>query len=52
LYAVEEGDSLWSISATLLGDGQRYKEISKLNSGVLMNENELAVGMRLRIPAQ
>jgi hypothetical protein len=52
LYAVKEGDSLWNISATLLGDGRRYREISKLNSGVLMNENELAVGMRLRIPAQ
>ncbi len=52
LYAVQEGDSLWSISATLLGDGRRYKEISKLNSGILKNEDELAVGMRLKIPAQ
>jgi nucleoid-associated protein YgaU len=49
---VKEGDSLWSISAELLGDGSRYKEISKLNSGVLNNDDELAVGMRLRIPAQ
>ena len=52
IYAVKEGDSLWSISEALLGDGVRYKEISKLNSGILKNEDELAVGMRLRIPAQ
>jgi LysM repeat protein len=52
LYAVKEGDSLWSISSTLLGDGSRYKEISKLNSGILKHEDRLAVGMRLRIPAQ
>ncbi len=51
-YVVKEGDSMWSISAELLGDGSRYKEISKLNSGILENEDELAVGMRLRIPAQ
>ncbi|MBN2316870.1 MAG: LysM peptidoglycan-binding domain-containing protein [Sedimentisphaerales bacterium] len=51
-YVVKEGDSLWSISAELLGDGSRYKEISKLNSGILNNDDELAVGMRLRIPAQ
>ena len=51
-YVVKEGDSLWSISADLLGDGRRYKEISKLNSGILKNEDELAIGMRLRIPAQ
>lgn len=52
LYAVQEGDSLWSISARLLGDARRYKEISKLNPGILKDEDELAVGMRLRIPAQ
>lgn len=51
-YVVKEGDSLWSISAELLGNGRRYKEISKLNSGALKSEDELAVGMSLRIPAQ
>lgn len=52
LYAVQEGDSLWSIASTLLGDGSRYKEISKLNAGILEDEDLLTVGMRLRIPAQ
>jgi nucleoid-associated protein YgaU len=52
LYAVQEGDSLWSIATTLFGDGSRYKEISKLNSGILKDEDRLVVGMRLRVPAQ
>jgi nucleoid-associated protein YgaU len=52
LYAVQEGDSLWSIASTLLGDGSRYKEISELNSVVLRDEDRLTVGMRLRVPAQ
>lgn len=52
LYAVKEGDSLWSISAVMLGDGSRYKEISKLNAGILKDEDRLAVGIRLRIPSQ
>ena len=52
LYAVQEGDSLWSIASTLLGDGSRYKEISRLNSVILRDEDRLTVGMHLRIPAQ
>lgn len=52
LYAVHEGDSLWSISETLLGDGSRYKEISDLNAGILKDEDRLTIGMRLKIPAQ
>jgi nucleoid-associated protein YgaU len=52
LYAVQEGDSLWSIADTLLGDGSRYKEISRLNASILRDEDQLTVGMRLRIPAQ
>ena len=52
LYAVQEGDSLWSIASTFLGDGSRYKDISKLNGGVLEDEDRLPVGLRLRIPIQ
>ena len=49
-YVVREGDSLWSIAGEQLGNGSRYKEISKLNTDVLENENDLTVGMRLRLP--
>jgi nucleoid-associated protein YgaU len=52
LYAVQEGDSLWSIADNLLGDGSRYTEIRDLNSIILRDENLLSVGMRLRIPSQ
>ena len=49
-YIVREGDSLWSIACEQLGNGSRYKEISKLNAGVLKNENDLTLGMRLSLP--
>jgi len=49
-YIVQEGDSLWKIAAELLGDGSRYKEISKLNTDVLKNEHDLSIGMRLSLP--
>jgi nucleoid-associated protein YgaU len=49
-YVVKEGDSLWKISAEQLGNGIRYKEISTLNAGALPSEDDLGVGMRLKIP--
>ena len=49
-YVVREGDSLWSIATEKLGDGSRYKEIGKLNTDVLKDENDLTIGMRLSLP--
>ena len=49
-YVVREGDSLWSIAGEKLGNGSRYKEISKLNADVLKDENDLTIGMRLSLP--
>ena len=51
-YTVRDGDNLWRISAKMLKDGKRYKEILKLNSKSLPDEDSLKVGMRLRIPSQ
>jgi len=51
-YLVREGDSLWQIAAERLGDGSRYKEISRLNADILEDEDSLAVGMHLRMPAR
>ncbi len=51
-YVVRDGDSLWKIAAKQLGGGSRYAEISKLNAGVLDDEDNLIIGMRLRMPAQ
>jgi LysM repeat protein len=49
-YIVREGDTLWRIAAEQLGNGSRYKEISKLNANVLKDENDLTIGMRLSLP--
>jgi nucleoid-associated protein YgaU len=51
-YVVREGDNLWRVAASQLGDPTRYKEICKLNAGTLKDENTLSVGMRLYLPAQ
>jgi nucleoid-associated protein YgaU len=52
VYVVQEGDSLWRIAAQRLGDGNRFKDIVKLNGGVLSNEDDLQVGMQLKMPAR
>lgn len=49
-YIVRDGDTLWRIAAQQLGDACRYKEISKLNTDVLKNDNDLTIGMRLSLP--
>jgi nucleoid-associated protein YgaU len=51
-YIVKEGDSLWQIAAEQLGTGSRYKEIAKLNTDTLKDENNLSVGTALKIPAR
>ena len=52
LYTVKEGDSFWDIAASQLGDGNRYKEIIKLNPNVSTNDKNLAVGTKLKIPTR
>lgn len=49
-YVVREGDNLWRIAAKQLGDGERFREIIKMNA--LEDEDYLTVGQRLRIPVQ
>ena len=51
-YIVQEGDTLWRIAARQLGEGRRYKEIAELNAGLVNDENALAVGTQLIIPAR
>jgi|GEM_PF-6895622 len=48
-YVVKEGDSLWLISKKLLGNGNRYNEIIKLNKQ-LQSANALQPGMKIDIP--
>lgn len=51
-YVVREGDSLWRVASAQLGDGSRYREIYRLNAGILEDEDILRVGTRLKLPAQ
>jgi nucleoid-associated protein YgaU len=52
LYVVKDNDSLWTIAAEQLGNGGRYKEISKLNADIIVDEDRVSPGMRLRLPAR
>lgn len=51
-YTVREDDNLWKIAAAQLGNGNRYTEIAKLNADIIDDENNITVGMRLKIPAR
>lgn len=51
LYTVKEGDTLWSISSRLLGDGSRHKDLAEYNKGRLNSDGGLRVGASLKIPA-
>lgn len=51
-YTVESGDTLWKISADLLGDGSRYKEIIDANKDTytsLKTSNSLKAGWELKV---
>ncbi|HUS73296.1 MAG TPA: LysM peptidoglycan-binding domain-containing protein [Sedimentisphaerales bacterium] len=52
LYTVKEGDNLWQIAAEQLGDGSRYKEIVRLNTNILEDEDTVGVGTALKMPAR
>jgi nucleoid-associated protein YgaU len=50
IYTIKESDSLWQIAVKQLGDGNRYKEIIKLNKGVIGDGKSLAVGTKIKLP--
>ncbi|MHC4076333.1 MAG: LysM peptidoglycan-binding domain-containing protein [Planctomycetota bacterium] len=52
VYVVRQDDSLWEIAARKLGNGCRYSEIAELNRDILADEDNLVVGMRLKMPAR
>jgi hypothetical protein len=47
-YTVRAGDTLWSIAASKLGDGGRWREIATLNS--LANPDAITPGQTLKLP--
>lgn len=46
-YTVKDGDTLWYIANTLLGNGSRYPEIKKLNG---LSSDLIRTGQKLYIP--
>ncbi|MBL7219792.1 MAG: LysM peptidoglycan-binding domain-containing protein [Phycisphaerae bacterium] len=47
-YTIKKKDTLWSIAAAHLGDGQRYREILAANPG--LDAKKLAVGQTIKLP--
>ncbi|MEV6504766.1 N-acetylmuramoyl-L-alanine amidase [Streptomyces sp. NPDC051642] len=47
-YTVASGDTLWSIAAAKLGDGNRWQEIATLNG--LLHADAIAPGQKLKLP--
>nr|WP_198174296.1 tetratricopeptide repeat protein [Mesorhizobium xinjiangense] len=50
-HTVLPGQSLWSIAAELLGDGNRYIEILNLNPKLRGNPENIAPGQTITLPA-
>ncbi|MHC5082594.1 MAG: LysM peptidoglycan-binding domain-containing protein [Planctomycetota bacterium] len=48
VYIVQDGESLWGIAQEKLGDGNRYKEIMKINK--IKNPDKVVAGTALRMP--
>lgn len=46
-YNVKSGDTLWQIAKKELGDGDKYKELAKLNN--ISNPNKISVGQVIRL---
>ncbi|MFH8792186.1 LysM peptidoglycan-binding domain-containing protein [Streptomyces sp. NPDC017941] len=47
-YTVRKGDTLWSIAASKLGDGNRWREIAALNR--LRDADDITPGQKLKLP--
>ncbi len=49
-YTVKPGDTLYELAAKVLGNGNRWRELREMNSGVVPADGTLRVGMRLVLP--
>lgn len=48
-HTVAEGDSLYRLAATYLGDGEKWRELQKINADVLGDGTNLKVGMKIKV---
>jgi nucleoid-associated protein YgaU len=49
-YTLRAGDTLWKVAKSVLGNGERWREIQKLNSLTDAQLKSLAVGKVLKLP--
>lgn len=49
-YTVKSGDNLWQIAKSVLGNGDRYKEIYELNKDKIKNPSLIYAGTVLKMP--
>jgi nucleoid-associated protein YgaU len=49
-YRVVPGDNLYNIARKLLGNGERWPEIYRMNSSIIGNPNNISPGMSFKIP--
>ena len=51
-YTIKKGDSLWTVSQKVYGDGKYWKKIFDANKGKLSSSGKVREGMVLTIPAK
>ncbi len=51
IYKVKRGQSLWDIADEVLGDGERFEEILRLNPDLANNPDRIYPGQELNVPA-
>lgn len=49
-YSLVKGDSLWKVAQRVYKDGNRYKEIAKLNGIKASDYRRLPIGLKIKLP--
>ncbi|WP_367715542.1 tetratricopeptide repeat protein [Nitratireductor sp. GISD-1A_MAKvit] len=50
MYTIKPGETLWSIAADQLGDGERFRDILAINPDLQRNPDLLRAGQEIRLP--
>ncbi|OIO36099.1 MAG: hypothetical protein AUJ74_03770 [Candidatus Omnitrophica bacterium CG1_02_44_16] len=51
-YTIKKNDSLWTIAASQMGGGHRWKYLYEMNKDKIKNPNKLKVGTKIIIPIE
>ncbi len=51
-YTIKKNDSLWTIAASQMGGGHRWKYLYEMNKNKIKNPNKLKVGTKIVIPIE